>query len=518
MRFSEYLDRAAGLYPEHEAFVEGDLRMDYGTTRDIVHKIANILSTSSLKLPVASKVAVYSPNAVMAYLAVLGLNRADMVWLPMNYRNTLDTTIEQLGFFDTECLFYHSQFDDQIAEIRKRVPSLKTTICIDASSEHGHSLPELLKTSNARHYNEPEDPMADSVIMATGGTTGPSKGVMQSHRGAEAMLINQMLLDIPEHPRYLAVAPITHAAGYFIPIFYTRGATSFILPGFDCETVLKTIERDKITHMYLPPSAVYTLLDFPDLNKFDTSSLQKLYVGSSPISPHRFKQAVEVFGPILEELYGQSEACFPLLIKSAEDYLDADGNFIDEIVKSTGRANHTCWIEIMDDDGNILPAGEKGEIVVRNNAVMKGYYKNPEATAEVSTFGWHHTTDMGIRDKNGYITIVDRKKDMIITGGFNVFPGEIENVLFSHPAVRNCAVIGVPDPKWGEAVKAVIELKNGQSVEPSELIALCKEKLGSVKAPKSVDFWDELPLSPVGKVLKRRVRDQYWEGQTRSVG
>jgi len=149
---------------------------------------------------------------------------------------------------------------------------------------------------------------------------------------------------------------------------------------------------------------------------------------------------------------------------------------------------------------------------------MKGYYKNPQATAEVSTFGWHHTTDMGIRDENGYITIVDRKKDMIITGGFNVFPGKIENVLFTHPAVRNCVVIGVPDPKWSEAVKAVIELKSGQNVEPSELIALCKEKLGSVKTPKSVDFWEELPLSPVGKVLKRRVRDKYWEGQTRAVG
>jgi len=516
MRFSEYLDRAAGLHPEHPAFIDGDFQIDYGTARDMMHKIANVLG-SELALPKASKVAVYSPNSALGYLTVVGLNRADMVWLPINYRNSIDTNVELLGFFDADCLLYHSEFDSHIAEILKRVPTIKTAMCIDATSDYGHSLPGLMESASATHFNEPEDPDADAIIMATGGTTGPSKGALHTHRGAEAMLINQMMLDIPQHPRYLAVAPITHAAGYFIPIFYTRGATSVILPAFDPENVLKTIEREKITHMYLPPAAVYVLLDYPNLMDYDFSSLQKLYVGSSPISPDRFKQAVEVLGPCLEELYGQSEACFPLLIKSSEDYLDADGNFIESVVTSTGRANHTSWIEIMDDDGNILPAGEKGEIVVRNNAVMKEYYKNPEATAEVSTFGWHHTTDMGIRDEQGYITIVDRKKDMIISGGFNIFPVEIENVLMTHASVRNCAVVGVPDPKWGEAVKAVIELKEGERVEPEELIALCKDKLGKVKAPKSVDFCETLPLSPVGKVLKREVRDKYWEGQARAV-
>lgn len=516
MRFSEYLDRAAGLYPSHEAFVDGDFRIDYATARDIMHKIANVLS-SSLGLSAGSNVAVYSPNSALGYLSVVGLNRADMVWIPINYRNALDTNIELMEFFDTDCLLYHSQFEDQIPEILQGAPNIKVALCIDAASEHGQSMPELMEAVGPKHFNEPEDPDADAVIMSTGGTTGPSKGALQSHRGAEAMLINQMMLDIPEHARYLAVAPITHAAGYFIPIFYTRAATTIILPGFDAENVLQAIEREKITHMYLPPSAVYALLDYAALQNHDFSSLQKLYVGSSPISPHRFKEAVTVFGPCVEELYGQSEACFPLLIKSAEDYLDADGNFIDEIVVSTGRANHTCWIEIMDDDGNILPVGEKGEIVVRNNAVMKGYYKNPEATAEISTFGWHHTTDMGVRDKNGYITIVDRKKDMIITGGFNVFPVEIENHLITHPAVHNCAVVGVPDDKWGEAIKAVIMLKEGEQVDPATLIGFCKDKLGSVKAPKSIDFWDELPLSPVGKVLKRAIRDTYWKGQSRAV-
>jgi len=218
MRFSEYLDRAAGLYPDHEAFVDGEFRINYKSARDIVHKIANVLS-SSVKLPFGSKVAVYSPNAAMAYLCVVGLNRADMVWLPINYRNTLET---QLNFFDADCIFFHSSFNDQIAEILGRAPNLKTAICIDASSSHASSLPELMDGVSSDHFNELEDPAADAAIMPTGGTTGPSKGALQTHRGVEAMLINQMLLDIPEHPRYLAVSPITHAAGYFIPIMYTR--------------------------------------------------------------------------------------------------------------------------------------------------------------------------------------------------------------------------------------------------------------------------------------------------------
>jgi acyl-CoA synthetase (AMP-forming)/AMP-acid ligase II len=171
----------------------------------------------------------------------------------------------------------------------------------------------------------------------------------------------------------------------------------------------------------------------------------------------------------------------------------------------------------MDDDGNLLPRGERGEIVVRGNLVMKGYFNNPEATEEVSKFGWHHTGDIGILDEDGYIYIVDRKKDMIISGGFNVYPSEIEQVLWAHPAVGDCAVIGVPDDKWGEAVKAVIELKPGAAATEAEIIALCKEKLGGVKAPKTVDFIDALPRSAVGKVLKKDLRARYWVGRERTI-
>ena len=174
-------------------------------------------------------------------------------------------------------------------------------------------------------------------------------------------------------------------------------------------------------------------------------------------------------------------------------------------------------LEVMSDDGRILPRGERGEIVLRGGLVMKGYYKNPQATEEASAFGWHHTGDIGVIDEDGFVYIVDRKKDMIITGGFNVFPSEIEQVLWSHPAVQDCAVIGVPDEKWGEAVKAVVELKPGAKATEAELIELAKQKLGGVKAPKSVDFMANLPRSPVGKVLKKDLRATYWTGRERKI-
>jgi acyl-CoA synthetase (AMP-forming)/AMP-acid ligase II len=203
--------------------------------------------------------------------------------------------------------------------------------------------------------------------------------------------------------------------------------------------------------------------------------------------------------------------------KAPWDYLDAEGNIIDERLHSIGRPCVFNTVAILDDEGVEQPRGAAGEICVRGDLVTPGYYKNPEATAEVCQSDWHHTGDIGVMSDDGYVTIVDRKKDMIITGGFNVFPNEIEQVLSAHAAVQECAVIGVPDEKWGEAVKAVVQLKQGQVCSEEELIALVKQELGSVKAPKSVDFLEQLPRSPVGKILKVELRKQYWEGQARAV-
>ena len=231
----------------------------------------------------------------------------------------------------------------------------------------------------------------------------------------------------------------------------------------------------------------------------------------------KLRQCLKIFGPVMAQCFGQAESPMFCALLTAEDHNVIGDPAREHRLASCGRPALLTPMAIMDDDGNIMPRGEHGEIVVRGNLVMKGYYKNPEATAEVSQFGWHHTGDIGYLDDEGYLYIVDRKKDMIISGGFNVYPSEVEQVIWSHPAVQDCAVIGVPDEKWGEAIKAVIELKPDATVEPEAIIALCKENLGSVKAPKTVDFWDELPRSPVGKVRKKDIRDTFWQGQARRI-
>jgi acyl-CoA synthetase (AMP-forming)/AMP-acid ligase II len=286
----------------------------------------------------------------------------------------------------------------------------------------------------------------------------------------------------------------------------------------DPQLLLAAIPGRKVTELFLPPTVIYRLLDIPELNKkVDFSSLRYFFYGAAPMSVEKLKTAIEVFGPVMTGGYGQTEAPGTISSLPPGEHLTQGKIASDGRLSSVGRPNPLIRVEMMNDANEILPPGETGEICVRGDLVMRGYYKDPVKTAETIIDGWLHTGDIGHIDADGYLHITDRKKDMIISGGFNVYPSEVEQVIWGHPAVRDCAVIGVPDDKWGEAVKAVVELNAGQNVTAEDLIALCKEKLGSVKAPKSVDFIEQLPRSPVGKVLKKELRAGYWQNVDRNI-
>ena len=230
------------------------------------------------------------------------------------------------------------------------------------------------------------------------------------------------------------------------------------------------------------------------------------------------REAIDVFGPVMTQTYGQAEAPMICTYFSPEDHIEALKTNKVHRLSSCGQPSILTPVEIMDDNEVILPPGESGEIVVRGRLVMAGYYKNKAATEEVTTSnGWHRTGDIGHKDEEGYVYIVDRKKDMIISGGFNIYPSEIEQVIWTHPSVQDCAVIGIPDEKWGEALTAVIELKPGSNLEESEIIELCREELGGVKTPKTIELWDELPRSAVGKVRKKDIRDHFWKDHGRRI-
>jgi acyl-CoA synthetase (AMP-forming)/AMP-acid ligase II len=285
----------------------------------------------------------------------------------------------------------------------------------------------------------------------------------------------------------------------------------------DPVALLDMIEQHRVTELFLPPTVIYRLLETPGIEQRDLTSLRYIMYGAAPMSVGKLRQALQRFGPVMLQGYGQTEATGGIAALRPGDHF-VDGEIAgDERLSACGLPSPLYKLAIMDAQNRPMPLGETGEICVRGDNVMRGYYKQPDKTAETVIDGWLHTGDMGHLDADGFLHITDRKRDVIISGGFNVYPGEIEQVLWTHPAVLDCAVIGVPDEQWGEAVKAVVELKPGGQAGADELIALCRERLGGIKAPKSVDFVTQLPRSPVGKVLKKDLREPYWKNAGRRI-
>ena len=315
-------------------------------------------------------------------------------------------------------------------------------------------------------------------------------------------------------PVALVSAPITHAAGPIALSTLSLGATQVILPGFDAERVLRTIAERRVTHMYLPPTVLYQLLGSPEIGEHDYSSLKIFILVGAPCSPEKLRIAVDTFGPCMCQSYGQVECPMIVTWLPPEDVAAAARGDRPERLASCGKPTRSVQVGIMDDDGNLLPVGEAGEIVVRGVLVSHSYFEKPEATAEIRKFGWHHTGDVAKRDSDGYLYIVDRKKDMVVSGGFNVFTTEVEAAITELPHVRECAVIGIPHEKWGEQVHAIIV---GDGIDEAGVIAHAKARLGGVKAPKSVAFVDAIPRTAAGKMDKKALRIPYWGDSGRMV-
>jgi fatty-acyl-CoA synthase len=353
-----------------------------------------------------------------------------------------------------------------------------------------------------------------SVLNYTGGTTGKSKGALRRHRenaGFAAAILADF--EIPADPRYLTVAPISHVAGTKVLPTLMRGGTVHMLKGFDPEAVLSTIQRENINFTLFVPTMVYVLLDHPMLSKTDLSSLELVLYGASPMSPTRLVEGIERIGPVFSQLYGQTE-CYPVSVLRKADHDPKQP----ELFLSCGFPIAACDARILDEDDQEVGIGESGEICVRAPHVMAEYWNRPEQTAETLKNGWLHTGDIAKRDDRGYMYILDRKKDMIVSGGFNIFPREVEDVLSTHRDVAMVAVVGVPDEKWGEAVTAVVVARAGAQPNEQELIDLVKSRKGSTHAPKQIKFVTEMPMTGVGKIDKKVLRADFWKGRERMVG
>jgi acyl-CoA synthetase (AMP-forming)/AMP-acid ligase II len=518
MAIIDFFDRGWGLNPDGVAYIQDERSYGFTEIGELSCRIANQLL--ALGLPKESKGAVWSGNDVMAWACTLGLWRANMCWIPVNARTAAEENHYILDAFDCDVLFFQAQFAELIAGMRPRLPRVKHWICIDADVAGAPSLERWCADQPASKPEVAVD-MDDMVALSsTGGTTGMPKGVMNTHRSIQTFFAHFMLAcryHDGATPVNLAAAPMTHTAGLLSVPCTAQGGTVVILGKPDPALLLQAVARHRVTEFFLPPTVIYRLLESPGIERADLSSVKYLLYGAAPMSVEKLKKAIALWGPIMAGGYGQTEAMAGISNLRPDEHM-VDGRLADDTrLSSVGRPNPLIRVEIMNDANEILPRGSTGEICVRGDLVMKGYYKAPSMTAETLVDGWLHTGDIGHFDAEGYLHITDRKKDMIISGGFNVYPGEVEQVIWSHPAVQDCAVIGVPDALWGEAVKAVVELNPGQSVGAEELIALCKARLGSVMAPKSVDFVASLPRSPVGKVLKKELRKPFWDGAQRKI-
>ncbi|MCO5120703.1 MAG: AMP-binding protein [Burkholderiaceae bacterium] len=517
MAIIDFFDRGWGTNPRGVAYVQGERACSFQEAGELSCRLANGLIAAGFGK--GAKAAVWAGNDVTAWICTLGIWRAGLTWIPVSGHSPPENSQFILDQFDCEVLFFTKAYKEVIDALRPRLPKIRLLVCIDADTEWAPSL----TTWSADHPStvpRVDYDMEDVVaISATGGTTGLPKGVMNTHRSMQTYFAQYMIACAypSERPVNLAAAPMTHTAGLLSIPCTARGGTVVVIEKPDPKLLLDAIARHRITEFFLPPTVIYRLLDVPGIEERDFSSLRYLLYGAAPMSVDKLKRAIEVFGPVMMEGYGQTEAPASIAFLTPSEHF-VDGKLApDERLSSVGRPCPLVRVEILNEEGEVLSRGETGEICVQGDLVMKGYYKAPEQTAKTIVDGWLHTGDIGHFDAEGYLHITDRKKDMIISGGFNVYPSEVEQVIWSHPAVQDCAVIGVPHEEWGEAVKAVVELNVGHSTTPEEIIALCKDRLGSVKAPKSVDFVATLPRSPVGKVLKKDLRERYWQGEQRKI-
>jgi acyl-CoA synthetase (AMP-forming)/AMP-acid ligase II len=516
--FTDYLDRGVRHNPDGVCIVRAD-GSDALTHREfcvLSHRVAAGLKAHGLGD--GSKVAVFGPNTPLAFACVVGIVRSGAGWVALNPRAETRELRALLALLDCDYLIFDERFEDRARELLADAPGVRGSVAY-GQDQLGTGFERWLGPPGVEVERLAFRPVEPVMYLGTGGTTGTPKAVVISARQFMTMCAAfEAHAHEPEPSVYLMATPMTHAAGCLAFPTIAHGGTIVVHDGVDPSEIFASIERHRVTRLFLPPTAIYALLAAPDVSRRDYSSLRHFIYAAAPMSADKLIEAMEVFGPVMTQTFGQAEAPMICTYFGPEEHARALSDPAKRRrLSSCGRAAMLVAAEIMDDQGQLLGPGERGEIVVRGDLVMQGYHGNPEATARAQrSGGWLGTGDVGYRDEDGFFYIVDRKRDMIISGGFNVFPSEVERVIWSHDAVLDCAVIGVPDDKWGEAVTAVVELKNGFRVAPEELISMCKRKLGSVQTPKAIHF-RELPRSANGKVLKRVLRDEYWAGRERMV-
>ncbi|MEA2366367.1 MAG: hypothetical protein QOI32_1879 [Thermoleophilaceae bacterium] len=510
------LEASYSRYARRPALLDGDATVTYAELGSRVHRVASGLR--ALGAVKGDRVAIVSGNSPSFIEVAHGVFVGGFVLVAPSgklHPNEICHILEDCG---ARVVVVGPEWAEPIAAVRSRLTSVEQIVVLGEPPAGMTGYAGLLELGG------PEPPQslpgADDLcaLLYTSGTTGMPKGAMLTHRNWAAMIRNSMieLPPIETDDIVLHVAPLSHFSGYVAPTYFARGAAHVVHGSFDPPAVIDAIERHRITVMPLVPTMLNMLLPDAERGSHDFSSMRTIVYGGSSIAPDRLARAVGVFGDVFVQFFGLSETPMPLsALSQGEHRFDAAGP-VPARLASAGRVNPFVELRICDDGRMPLPVGEVGEIAVRGDTVMAGYWQKPEETAEmIDAEGWAATGDLGRIDEDGFLYIVDRKRDMIVTGGYNVYPTEVENAIAALPAVQEVAVIGVPDERWGEAVKAVVVRRDGSELDVDAVVAACRERLASYKKPSSVDFVDELPKTGSGKIMRRKLRDRYWTGERR---
>ncbi|MFT3966237.1 MAG: AMP-binding protein [Sphingobium sp.] len=478
------------------------------TARDLAEGISRCQQLFETLAPRPRRAAVLAKNRIDILPVTSGLSFASVVQTALHPMGAIEDYLYVIEDAGIDTLVYDADhYREMAAELQKRAPQLTTLLAMGDADGVGRSLTEAIADIAPRPLVAPLlDPEALSRIAYSGGTTGKPKGIMTTHRNIAASTTIQLACwEWPDALRHLICAPLSHAGASMLVPVLVKGGHMVVLTGFDPVGVMQAIQEHRITSILMVPTMVIAMIDHPRFGEFDLSSLEIIFYGASAFPAARLRDAIGKLGPIFFQFYGQAEAPISVTVmRRAEHDL---GNPVR--LAGCGRPTPFVRVALLGDDCRPVADGEPGEICVRGPLLASGYLNKPEETAKAFEGDWLHTGDIAIRSPDGFLRIVDRKKDMIVTGGFNVFAREVEDVLVEHPSVRQAAVIGVPDPKWGKAVKAVVVLESGATLDAEALIASVREKKGPVQAPKSVDVVDALPLSPLGKPGKKALRQRY---------
>ena len=515
MLIGDIVEWNARRHPDKIAVVYDDTRISFGELNKRTNSLVHGLWDMGVKK--GDRVAVLADVCHQYTELGLALPKGGMIVVPINYRFTPEELAYVVNDSGAETIFVADEFKDMYDSMRPYLKGVKNIIAIGEPSPGVKTYDELVTSYPSDKPEVEVDENDLAYLIYTSGTTALPKGVMRSHKSMAASAVGIIIaFRLKREDICFNVIPVFTIAYFWATVAYPYLGCTTVVKRWDPEEFLKFVQREKATIGILAPSMIRAVVEHPELNKYDISSLRRIIYGSAPMPEELLKRTINVFGNVCDQVYGMTKFA-PTTIMYAEELDVEKTRGKGHRLLSCGKETASWEVRIVDEDGKDVVLGQAGEVIIKGDALMSGYWNLPEKTAESLKGGYYYSGDIAKFDEDGYMYIVDRKQDMLITGSENVYCPEVENVISSHPAVLEAAVIGVPDDKWGELVKGLVILRPGMTATEKEIIDFCRPRIAGFKRPKSIDFYEDFPRTAMGKVSKKDVREKYWAGHERRV-